>query len=49
MTNVLDNSMILFDSGLRDGNSHNPHNFPIVLGGRGNGRIGNDKLERAWH
>jgi hypothetical protein len=36
---VLDNSMILFGSGLRDGNSHNPHNLPIVLGGRGGGRI----------
>jgi hypothetical protein len=30
---VLDNSMILLGSGLRDGNSHNPHNLPIVLAG----------------
>ena len=36
---VLDNSMILFASGLRDGNSHNPHNLPLLLGGRGGGRI----------
>jgi hypothetical protein len=36
---VLDNSMILFGSGLRDGNSHNPHNLPIVLAGRAGGRI----------
>jgi hypothetical protein len=36
---VLDSSMILFGSGLRDGNSHNPHNLPIVLAGRANGRI----------
>jgi hypothetical protein len=36
---VLDNSMIMFASGLRDGNSHNPHNLPILLGGRGGGRI----------
>lgn len=36
---VLDNSMILFGSGLRDGNSHNPHNAPIVLGGRAGGRL----------
>lgn len=36
---VLDSSMILFGSGLRDGNSHNPHNLPIVVAGRGNGRI----------
>lgn len=37
--NVLDNSMILFGSGLRDGNKHDPHNLPLVLGGRGGGRI----------
>jgi hypothetical protein len=36
---VLDNAMILFGAGLRDGNSHNPHNLPLVLGGRGGGRI----------
>jgi hypothetical protein len=38
-TSVLDNSMILFGAGLRDGNSHNPHNLPLVVGGRGGGRI----------
>ena len=36
---VLDNSMILFGSGLRDGNKHSPHNLPLVLGGRAGGRI----------
>jgi hypothetical protein len=36
---VLDNSMILYGSGLRDGNSHSPHNLPILLGGGGGGRI----------
>ena len=36
---VLDNSMILFGSGLRDGNKHSPHNLPIVLSGRAGGRI----------
>jgi Protein of unknown function (DUF1552) len=36
---VLDNSMILFASALSDGNSHNPHKLPLVLGGRGGGRI----------
>ena len=36
---VLDHSMILFGSGLRDGNKHDPHNLPLVLGGRGGGRI----------
>jgi hypothetical protein len=36
---VLDNSMILLGAGLRDGDAHSPHNLPIVLGGRGGGRI----------
>ena len=36
---VLDNSMILYGSGLRDGNSHNPHDLPIVVGGRAGGRL----------
>ncbi|MFN7921146.1 MAG: DUF1552 domain-containing protein [Bryobacteraceae bacterium] len=36
---VLDNSMVLFASALADGNSHNPHNLPLVLGGGGGGRI----------
>ena len=36
---VLDNSMILFGSALSDGNSHNPHKLPLVLGGRGGGRV----------
>ncbi|MGB7347451.1 MAG: DUF1552 domain-containing protein [Pirellulaceae bacterium] len=36
---VLDNSMILYGSGLRDGNSHSPHNLPILLGGSGGGQI----------
>ena len=36
---VLDNSMILFGSALSDGNSHDPHKLPLVLGGRGGGRI----------
>jgi hypothetical protein len=36
---VLDNSMILFGSALSDGDSHNPHKLPLVLGGRSGGRI----------
>jgi hypothetical protein len=36
---LLDNSMILFGSGMRDGNIHDSHNLPIVVGGRGGGRI----------
>lgn len=38
-SNVLDNSMVLFSSALSDGNSHNPHDLPLVLGGKGGGRI----------
>ncbi len=36
---LLDNSMIVCGAALRDGNSHNPHNLPILLGGRGGGTI----------
>jgi hypothetical protein len=36
---VLDNSMILFSSALSDGQKHDMHKLPIVLGGRGGGRI----------
>lgn len=36
---VLGNSMILFGAGMRDGNAHNPHNLPLVLAGRGGGRL----------
>lgn len=38
-SNVLDNSMILFGSGLRDGNKHSPRNLPLVLAGSAGGRI----------
>jgi hypothetical protein len=36
---VLDNSMILFESALNDGNKHDPHRLPIVLAGRAGGRL----------
>jgi hypothetical protein len=36
---LLDNSMILLASALSDGNKHDPHRLPILLGGRGGGRI----------
>ncbi|WP_422928701.1 DUF1552 domain-containing protein [Singulisphaera sp. PoT] len=36
---LLENSMVVLGSALRDGNSHNPHNLPIVLGGRGGGTL----------
>lgn len=36
---VLDNSMILFGAGMRDGNAHSPRNLPILLAGRGGGTL----------
>lgn len=36
---LLDHTMLLFGSGLSDGNSHNPRNLPIVLAGGGGGTI----------
>lgn len=36
---LLENSMVMFGSDLRDGNAHDPHNLPIVLAGQGGGRI----------
>ncbi|NND07473.1 MAG: DUF1552 domain-containing protein [Saprospiraceae bacterium] len=36
---LLDNSMILFGSGLRDGMRHSPKDLPIVVGGSGGGRL----------
>ena len=36
---LLDNSMILFGSGMKDGNAHSPFNLPIVVGGRGGGAL----------
>ncbi len=38
-TNVLDQSMILFGAGIRDGDKHEPHNLPIVVAGRAGGRL----------
>ncbi len=36
---LLDNSQILFGSSFSDGNRHDPDNLPILLAGRGGGRI----------
>jgi len=36
---LLDNSMVLFGAGMRDGNAHDPHNLPLVLAGRAGGTI----------
>lgn len=36
---LLDNSMVLFGSTLKDGNRHDPHDLPLVLAGRGKGTL----------
>ncbi len=36
---LLDHSMVLFGSGLRDGNRHSPFDLPIVLGGKGGNKL----------
>lgn len=36
---LLDNSMVMFTSDLRDGNRHSPRNLPIILAGKGGGKI----------
>ncbi len=36
---LLDNSMILYGSGIADGNSHDHSNLPIILAGRGGGIV----------
>lgn len=35
-SNVLDNSLVLWASDLRDGNRHDPRNLPVLVGGGGN-------------
>ena len=36
---LLDNSMIVLGAGMHDGNAHDPHNLPILVGGRGGGSL----------
>ncbi|XOV93567.1 MAG: DUF1552 domain-containing protein [Bacteroidota bacterium] len=38
-SNLLDQSMIMFASGIRDGNRHSPYDLPIVLSGKGGGKL----------
>lgn len=37
--NLLDNSMVMFGSGIRDGNAHSPHNIPTVVAGKAGGTL----------
>jgi hypothetical protein len=43
---LLDNSLVLYGSGLSDGNRHLHHDLPIVLAGSGGGQIATDRLIR---
>ena len=36
---LLDNSMVMLGSGMKDGNAHDPHNLPIVLAGKAGGGL----------
>jgi len=38
-SNILDNSVILFGSSMKDGNGHKRNNLPLVLGGKGQGKL----------
>jgi hypothetical protein len=47
---LLDNSLILYGSGMSDGNSHNHDPLPVILAGRAGGRLeGNRHLVQAEH
>jgi hypothetical protein len=36
---LLDHSMIVYGSGISNGNEHHHHNLPVILAGRGNGTL----------
>jgi Protein of unknown function (DUF1552) len=46
-TSLLDNSMILFGSSLKDGNRHQEENLPLILAGRGKGTLRPGRRLRA--
>jgi len=46
-SSLLDNVQILFGSSLKDGNSHDPHDLPLVLGGGAQGKIKTGRRLRA--
>ena len=46
-TSLLDNSMILFGSSLKDGNRHDNENLPLILAGRGKGTLRPGRRLRA--
>lgn len=44
---LLDNSMLLFGSTLKDGNRHSEHDLPLILAGRGGGALRPGRRVRA--
>ncbi|QGJ68536.1 Secreted protein containing DUF1552 [Planctomycetales bacterium 10988] len=46
-SSLLDNSMVLFGSSLKDGNRHDNHDLPLVLAGRGAGALRPGRRVRA--
>ena len=46
-SSVLDNSMVMFGSSLRDGNVHDPSNLPLILAGRAKGALRPGRRVRA--
>ena len=44
---LLDNSMVMFGSSLRDGNIHDPSNLPLILAGRAKGALRPGRRVRA--
>jgi hypothetical protein len=41
---LLDNSLILYGSGISDANRHTHHDLPIVLAGSGGGKLKTNRL-----
>ena len=46
---LLDNCMVVYGSGLSDGNRHNNENLPVILAGRGGGTIDTGRHVRYEH
>ncbi|MBI1355197.1 MAG: DUF1552 domain-containing protein [Acidobacteria bacterium] len=44
---LLDNSMLMFGSSLKDGNRHDPENLPLILAGRAKGKLRPGRRVRA--
>jgi hypothetical protein len=46
-SSLLDNSMLLFGGSIKDGNSHDHHNLPLVLAGKAGGALRPGRRVRA--